>query len=119
MNVKEQIAAIANAEYPREACGVLLKGGVVVQCANTAEDPVNHFRIDQTEMAQWWETEQLVAVWHSHPHAPAVPSEADEESFVNAGVRMGCLIYSVVDEDLGWYDFQDGRLRLVDMELAE
>lgn len=121
MSVRSQIAAIANAEYPREACGFVLgiDRGVVVQCVNVADDPVNTFRIDPGDVAAWWETEQVTAVWHSHPRATAVPSEIDESVAREADLAWDYLIYSVVDEDLGWYKWDGEHLSLTTMESPE
>lgn len=113
-SVRDQIARLSNASFPEEACGLVLADGGVVALANVAEDPVNNFSVDPVGLAAWWETGQVTGVWHSHPMAPAVPSEEDESGF---NLRdWDFLIYSVCDEDLGWYRLEDGRLQLTRME---
>ena len=110
--MKDAIAKAANVAFPREACGFLLESGTVVVCHNDAEDPTVAFRIPRDSADYWWQTGVVVGVWHSHCAAPAVPSDADEALAV-AGVKT--LIYSVLDEDLGIYTLEAGRLRLQEM----
>lgn len=116
--VRDEIALLANARFPEEACGFVLRDNTVVECRNTADDPVNNFRIDPVDVALWWETEQVAALWHTHPQAPAVPSEEDERIAGESWLAGPYLVYSVTDEDLGWYawDADTGKLELVAME---
>lgn len=117
--VRVAIANVANAAYPREACGFVLHDGTVIECANRAEDPYNSFVVDPGEVAAWWETDQVRALWHSHPADPAVPSGDDEALWVDAGLDWAYLVYSVPDEDLGWYELKDDRLHLTTMETSD
>ena len=80
----------ARAEYPNEACGLLLgrsrtdTGRVVVRvvrCANLNRerdryqlDPVDHLA---AEKAAHREGLEVIGVWHTHPDHPAQPSETD------------------------------------------
>lgn len=105
----EAIQFAANAMAPMEACGFVLDTGLVVHCNNVDPAPYWRFLIDGQEAALWWATGRVVAVWHSHPEGPAVPSEPDEEQ-ANPGVPF--LVYSVEDEDLAEFVLVDGRLTL-------
>lgn len=111
--LREQIMEAALKDFPREACGFVLDTGAVVHCTNVDDAPYYRFRIDPDEAAHWWSTDRVVAVWHSHPDAPAVPSELDAEM---AHEDLPFLIFSVPDEDLGWYVRDGGALRLLRME---
>lgn len=112
--VREQIARAANTDVPKEACGFVLDSGGVVHCTNVDDAPWYRFRLDPLEAAAWWATGRVVAVWHSHPTGPAVPSEMDEEV---ATPDTDHMIYSVEDEDLVTYHkTHDGKLALVRME---
>ncbi len=92
----EQDAAIrahAAADYPHECCGFLVgraDGEEVcvmrtVPAANTRDDsPRNRFEIDpgdlvKTDRAARAEGLGVVGFYHSHPDAPARPSEFDRE----------------------------------------
>jgi len=82
---REAIVAHAQAEAPREACGLLAGAGGQVQrlyrLANSEQSPLS-YRPDPREQlrafedmeAQGWE---LLAIYHSHPASPAYPSPRD------------------------------------------
>ncbi len=84
----------AAADYPHECCGFLVgtpEGddrvtlARTVPAANTRDDsPRNRFEIDpgelvKTDRAARAEGLGVVGFYHSHPDAPAVPSEFDRE----------------------------------------
>lgn len=112
--MREEIATVANALFPEEACGFVLTGGRVVSCSNVAGDPSNAFQIHQGQAEDWWMSGQVVGLWHSHPRDSAVPSQEDEASAVPG---LDFIVYSVPDEDLGVYrSDENGRLWLIRME---
>ena len=96
-------------DFPYECCGFLVgkaDGDAVtvartVPAANTREDsPRNRFEIDpgelvKTDRAARAEGLGVVGFYHSHPDAPAVPSEFDREHawpgycYVIVSVRQG------------------------------
>ena len=84
----------AAADYPHECCGFLVGtsdgGGAAtlartVPAANTREDsPRNRFEIDPGELVKIDRAARadglgVVGFYHSHPDAPAAPSEFDRE----------------------------------------
>ncbi len=74
------IQAHAVAEYPRECCGLIVAtadGEVYVACRNVATTPSEHFRLPAEDYANAEDVGELQAVVHSHPDAPATPSDAD------------------------------------------
>ena len=80
---KSTIAAIrthAIAEYPRECCGLLVSSRdgseAYVPCRNLAADG-GQFLLPAEDYAAAEDQGNIVAVVHSHPDAPAQPSEAD------------------------------------------
>ena len=105
----EAVRAHAAKDYPHECCGFLVgraEGENVivtrtVPAANTREDsPRNRFEIDpgdlvKTDRAARAEGLGVVGFYHSHPDAPARPSEFDREHawpgycYVIVSVRQG------------------------------
>lgn len=90
----------AEAEYPRECCGILLgecKDGrktvsKLVQTENTASNAA-HFRIDPLAVAKAErEPLEILGFYHSHPDCEAIPS-ADDILYMIAGYSY--LIISV------------------------
>ncbi len=91
--VREQMLAEAQREYPNEACG-LLAGRVVVEDGRTdaradrffamrnADASPASYRLDPREQLDVFtrideEGLELVAIYHSHTHSEAYPSETD------------------------------------------
>lgn len=67
------IRLMAEAAYPREACGFVLDSGEVVECTNTSALP-DTFVISAEETAEY--LDNAVACWHSHTQFPRL-SDAD------------------------------------------
>lgn len=105
----DTIRAHGAQDYPHECCGFLVgktEGNAVtlvrvIPAANTREDsPRNRFEIDpgelvKTDRAARAEGLGVVGFYHSHPDAPAQPSEFDREHawpgycYVIVSVRQG------------------------------
>lgn len=82
-----QIIAHALAGYPEEVCGLVSgKDGVAIAVhpgRNISAAPRTTFELDPETLAKQIDFEEagleLVAIYHSHPHGPATPSEIDVE----------------------------------------
>jgi len=83
----EFLARLAEREYPRESCAVLLGRsgghvGVAVKCTNVHPDPLHHYAIAPRELIRLQRVGrsfglQITGFHHSHPDHQAVPSERD------------------------------------------
>lgn len=80
MTTLEEIDAHAIAEYPREACGliVIVKGRERYwPCRNLSDRPGEHFRMSHDDYAAAEDAGEVTAVVHSHPDLAATPSDGD------------------------------------------
>ncbi len=86
--ITNQLLHLAQISPELEICGLIgSKNGLPCSCypvRNTAEHPQQRFQLDagqqisaMTEMRE--RGEQLFAIYHSHPSAPATPSSTDLE----------------------------------------
>lgn len=94
----------ALAEYPREACGlVIVRNGrqIYRRCINRATSPEDHFVIDANDFAIAEDAGEIVALVHSHPDGRARPSEADRVSCEASGLKW--TILSVMPGEEGPY----------------
>ncbi len=104
-----ELAALAEAAYPEEACALLVgstgtAGTVrvarIVPAANVAEEPRRHFEIDPgtqirlrralrqagSSGAGSSDAEILLGHWHSHPDGRAAPSATDAAMIYEPGL---------------------------------
>ncbi|MBT4167389.1 MAG: M67 family metallopeptidase [Rhodospirillaceae bacterium] len=97
------IATHAAADYPNEACGLLLgrrdgEDMIVSQAvasANVADEPSHRFAIDpglrlRLQKAARTGTEQILGHYHSHPDGAAKPSKTDQ-----AGIYEADLVWLI------------------------
>jgi len=85
--VLEAIRAHVAAEYPREACGVLVRRGRRERyrpCRNLAATPEQEFILAPEDYAAAEDEGVITGIVHSHPNATARASEADQ-AYCNAG----------------------------------
>ena len=98
--IEQQIKEHALRVAPEECCGlvVLFKGRKkYVECTNTYPTPTTHFRISASDYYAASKLGEIVAVVHSHPTTPAMPSEVDKASQARDDVEW--IIYRVVDDE--------------------
>jgi proteasome lid subunit RPN8/RPN11 len=83
----DEIIQHSKSVYPREGCGLIagikpsLVGGRFIPVTNTAPS-ASEFEMDPAELIKALREmrnagEELVAIYHSHPHGPARPSKTD------------------------------------------
>lgn len=109
--LRDQLAALVAAGYPRETCGLLLGrgdgAGAQVERLHAARnlnaerahdryelDPRDFLLADEAARAA---SLDIVGIWHSHPDHPARPSETDRAA---AWEGWSYLIASVTDAGL-------------------
>jgi proteasome lid subunit RPN8/RPN11 len=130
--IHEELLAQARAEQPNECCGILagdVEDGVGhVVCAyplpNALADP-QRYNADPRALIrahkemQQCETEML-AVYHSHPTTPAVPSATDHAQWGH-GKKVVCLIVTLTRDPpqmRGWWMSDEGH-REAEWEVGE
>lgn len=95
--IVEAFTKHALAEYPKEACGVVVKGKYF-PCTNVADQPTKTFRVSAYEMGLIEAKEGKVdAVLHSHPYnkqrtspwPPEWPSAVDMECWLKGSSAWG------------------------------
>lgn len=82
------IRAHAEKDFPREACGLIcvIRGREkYIPCRNMAGND-EHFILPSEDYADAEMKGEIVAVVHSHPNIPAVPSEADKTACEASGL---------------------------------
>jgi proteasome lid subunit RPN8/RPN11 len=118
----------ARASKPEEACGILAgdsEGNVKrVFCMENAEHSSTFYTMDSSEQFRVFdelrqEELELVAIFHSHPHSPAIPSMQDLElAFYPDSVY---LIVSLMDDvpECQAYTMVDGQAEEVGINIVE
>ena len=89
----------AHAQMPRESCGVIINARGherYVPCRNLAERPEQHFVIDPLDYIDAEDRADVIAVVHSHPYAPAQPTQPDLVACERSGVPW--IIVSVPND---------------------
>ncbi len=84
--ILEQMIQHATAAYPREGCGLLVGRGPAerfIPMKNISSSPAE-FEMEPAELISVLRNlrgtgEQLIGIYHSHPHGPAEPSRKDIE----------------------------------------
>lgn len=112
-NIKRAIERHALADYPREACGLILAAGdkqKYVRCRNAAENGQD-FKLPAEDYATAEDQGQVLAVVHSHIDRDAQPTEADLVSCEATGLPWHIVaVGQDAGEDapaiIGWHSFK-------------
>ena len=121
-----QMIEHAQAEYPKEACGII--GGPpgvaekLYRLTNVDPDPVMRYNADPKELKHVtddiydkddWD---VVAIYHSHTHSPAFPSPTDVERAFYP--EASYVLVSLMDRsrpDLRAFRIIDGKISELDV----
>ena len=117
--IKEQILQHAQAEQPKECCGVVcvVKGRRrYFPCRNLAATPDEHFVMDPLDYANAEDQGEVVAVIHSHPVSNPKPSEADLVACEKTGVPWH--IINPLTEEWGYCEPSGHQLPYVGRQFA-
>lgn len=90
----------AASEYPREACGLVVHGAggeQYVPCRNVARSAAEHFVLPREDYVRAEDQGEVLALVHSHPNAPATPSDADRVGCEASGLVWHILSVGCVD----------------------
>ncbi|MDH2066893.1 C40 family peptidase [Pantoea sp. GD03673] len=89
--IREHVAA----EYPTEACGLVIQSGRTqnyIPCRNIANVPTEHFTLSPEDKRAAEAQGEILMVIHSHPDVPQlIPSEHDRVQCDFSGVEWGIM----------------------------
>ncbi|MFD3249846.1 C40 family peptidase [Rahnella aquatilis] len=90
-----EIRAHVSAEYPNEACGLIVETGTgqrFIPCRNVAENPADTFTLSPDDYLAATELGEAIMVIHSHPDVvQLVPSEMDRIQCDHSGIEWGIM----------------------------
>lgn len=94
--IESAIKKYAAEEYPKEACGVIVKVGKklkAVKCVNVSDDPEHRFVIASDEYRKYC-ADGVYGIWHTHTDdpEPMTPSATDI-----AACNATCVDWAIVD----------------------
>lgn len=83
------------AEYPKEACGVIVQAGhnqTFIPCRNIADNPEEMFTLSPEDKGAAGELGEIIMIVHSHPDVvQLVPSEMDRIQCDWSGIEWGIM----------------------------
>lgn len=97
----------ARAEFPKEACGVLVKSDtssqiIAIPLRNEARFPELYFQIPTEDYLRYKLSGNLLAIYHSHPRGTKELSEADLKC--SEELVVPSLVYSLSQDDYSYYE---------------
>jgi proteasome lid subunit RPN8/RPN11 len=109
----------ARREYPLESCGILAgKNGKIIKLypmENTEKSSSSYLMAPEEQLRVFREVEEegleLSAIYHSHPHSPAFPSQRDVDLAFYSDSLI--LIISLMDPKVpqaGVFQIENGKI---------
>lgn len=103
---KQTIVDHSIGDYPREACGIVVKTPsdelIAIPLPNIAPQPQKHFTINPSAFLEALKQGELQYCYHSHPNGPPTFSPADIR--VAEMTSYKSLLYSMPDKIFATYD---------------
>jgi|TARA_R110001592_G_scaffold54396_7_gene166460 proteasome lid subunit RPN8/RPN11 len=99
--LKEEMQLHAEADYPREACGVILKDFTYVRADNLSNTPTLTFELDPGALVKY--DEQIWGIFHSHPGSDQ-PLPSREDKHAAAFVEYKYIVGFGLKYYIYWYD---------------
>ena len=114
--VVDEFIQYATKNYPKEACGMLLRsvGGQTIEqfipIPNASPNPIHEFEFEPKSFIRALhiienEKKEWVGVIHSHPTSIAYPSSIDIQNWFYP--ELSYWIYSLSEQDLKAYSIRD------------
>jgi len=104
-DTREAASQYAQAEFPREACGlvVIVRGKEKFwPCRNISDFGGDQFIMDPNDYAEAEKAGEIVGVFHSHINLPPIPSGADKVACEATGLKW----YIIGVPTLSWFEFE-------------
>jgi len=123
-----QIIEHARREYPLESCGILAgKNGKIARVysmENTEKSSSSYLMGPEEQLKVFREVEEegleLSAIYHSHPHSPAFPSQRDVDYAFYPDSLI--LIISLMDRkapQVGVFQIENGKIEQKGLKITE
>jgi proteasome lid subunit RPN8/RPN11 len=118
----DAMIAHARREAPNECCGLLVGSPARIEESVATRNLAlsrSRFRIDPSEHIAINRTlrgspREVIGVYHSHPHSPAVPSPADiAEAFYSEFIHVIVSLADPLHPDVRGYRIRGGQVTLV------
>jgi proteasome lid subunit RPN8/RPN11 len=124
-DLRDAIVAHARAGYPDEVCGLIAgrqrRGSVLYRGRNVAPAPRVSFELDDATLLRLVDIDEqgldLVAIYHSHPAGPDVPSATDvAKTFYPQSATIICSLAGV-QPSLRAFSILDGQVAELEMSI--
>ena len=120
-----EIVEHAQAEYPKEACGVIAgptgSPQRIFRLTNVDPDPIMRYNADPKELKKIFDEIydkdwELVSIYHSHTHSPAFPSPTDvERAYYPEAVYALVSLADRSQPDLRAFQILEGNITELDV----
>ena len=124
-----QLLQYAQAHEEQEICGIISsKNGIPFECypvTNSAAEPQHRFNMDEAELINTLRTlreqgEEMFAIFHSHPEAPALPSATDlaEDQYPDI-LKLIISLNTIGVLEMQAFHTRNGAIDPVELHLAQ
>lgn len=93
-----------------ERCGLILKDGTILDCANIHPEPARAFMVDPRDLIA--NEDELAGTWHTHPGQGSALSQDDYVGFSQWPELTHCIVGT---DGVSAYRCVDGIVQEVDL----